>query len=196
MPLSVNTLSNASVVKEATQTLHAEVENLLLPKLNAIESPVGYAAILTMFYGYFSPMEALIRQHITPEQLPDIPERRKAGAILQDLSAIGHSCRGIPVCLHLPEIKNTAQAFGALYVLEGSTLGGKLIAKMLLKNKALSLTEKALTFFSGYNERTGSKWKTFLEGFNQQTGAEEIVKSANDTFYHLKCWMQHTLYHD
>lgn len=195
MPLSVNTLSHSTVIKEATQTFHTEVENLLLPKLQSIQSSADYAAILRMFYGYFSPLEALVQQYITPEQLPDIAERRKAKAILQDLIAIGHSEKSIAFCQQLPDIKTAAHAFGALYVMEGSTLGGKMIARMLLKNKALSLSEKSLTFFAGYKEETGKKWKTFLDVFDRQENPAEIVQTANDTFYCLKSWMQHTLYH-
>lgn len=195
MPLSVNTLSHSTVIKEATQALHTEVENFLLPKLQSIESPANYAAILRMFYGYFSPLEGLVQQYVTPEQLPDIRERRKATAILQDLAAIGQSEKGIAICRQLPEIKTVSQAFGALYVLEGSTLGGKMIAKMLLKNKVLFLDEKSTTFFAGYKEETGIKWKSFLAVFDRQDNQNEIVKTANNTFYCLKSWMQHSLYH-
>jgi heme oxygenase len=171
------------------------VEALLLPKLEAVQTPADYATILKTFYGYFSPVEGMIQQHITPAQLPDIAERRKAAAILQDIGATGDSDVDIPVCRHLPEIKNSTQAFGALYVLEGSTLGGKMIAKMLLKKEALLLSKGALTFFSGYKEETGKKWKAFLDVFNQQENTAILIESANATFYHLKSWMQHTLSH-
>jgi heme oxygenase len=194
MPLTISILPVAALVKEATQQYHTEVENLLLPKLSSISTADDYAAILKMFYGYFSPLERCIQQHLTAAYLPDVPERRKAAAILDDLQAIGQSTAHIEHCTMLPQIENTAQAFGAMYVLEGSSLGGKVIAKMLLKNEALSVTEDALHFFSGYKEETGSRWKTFLTALNGQTETKEIVASANETFFYLKAWMQHTLY--
>ena len=192
----MNTLSHSTVIKEATQTAHTEVENFLLPKLGSMQTPADYAAILRMFYGYFSPLEGLVQQYITPEILPDIAERRKAAAILQDLSTLGYSVRGIPVCQQLPEMKTTAHAFGVLYVLEGSTLGGKMIAKMLLKNEAFPLSRHAISFFSGYKEETGQKWKSFLDVLNRQANTTGMAQSANHTFNHLKSWMQHTLHHD
>lgn len=173
--------------------MHEAVEAVLLPRLTSIQSSRDYAAILAMFYGYFQPLESSIQHYITPTRLPDIRERRTAGAVLHDLAAIGHDDEPLPLCESLPVIENTAQAFGALYVLEGSTLGGKMIAKMLLKNAALNITPGALSFFSGYKEETGSKWKAFLEALNKQEEPAQVVQAANETFYHLKGWMQQQL---
>lgn len=148
MPLPLATM-NATVLKDYTQTLHTEVESLLLPKLHGVHTLSDYAAILQVFYGFFSPLEGAIQPFITTDNLPDITARRKALLILQDLQVIRFPVRGLPVCTELPLIRNTASAFGALYVMEGSTLGGKMIARMLLKNTALSLPQNAISFFSG-----------------------------------------------
>ena len=183
------------MVKNATEENHKETEHLLLPRLSAIKNAVEYASILAMFYGYFSPVEDRIQQYITPSYMADIKQRRTAGNILTDLSAIGMPADSIPLCTSLPAIGSTAQAFGALYVLEGSTLGGKMIAKMLKKNSSFPIPERALTFFEGYGSETGTKWKTFLEVLNQQQETDEIVATANETFFQLKGWMQHCFQH-
>jgi len=196
MPLTINVLPTGAIVKESTQPLHREVEELLLPKLTAISSRAEYAAILKMFYGYFFPLEQRIQRLITANELPDIAERRKAAFILRDLESINVSTGDMALCTGLPFMENEAQAFGALYVLEGSTLGGKMIAKMLLKNQALAISEDAVHFFSGYRDETGSKWKAFLEVLNQQTQADAVVRAANHTFFHLKCWMQQCFRHE
>ncbi|WP_121354685.1 biliverdin-producing heme oxygenase [Flavisolibacter nicotianae] len=196
MSLTMSLPQIAAVIKETTRTLHEEVEQLLLPQLTTIKNPGDYGSILKMFYGYFQPLENLIHQYITKEELPDIADRRKAAAIRNDLNAIGDSEIAWQSCTHLPRLQNTAQAFGALYVLEGSTLGGKMIAKMLLKNAAFSTCENALTFFSGYGEDTGNKWKTFLDVLNRQENAGDVVHGANETFLYLKRWMQHCFSHE
>lgn len=196
MPLPVNAIAASAVVKEATQLLHTEVENLLMPKLTSISSTADYAAVLRVFYGYFFPLEQRLQQYLTPEKLPDMASRRKAGAILHDLNAIGYTDESLPVCRQLPRITSVAEAFGALYVMEGSTLGGKMIARMLRKNEALAIADEALTFFSGYGDETGSRWKSFLAALNGQENREEMVAAANETFYYLKRWMQQTLYNE
>jgi heme oxygenase (biliverdin-IX-beta and delta-forming) len=196
MPLTMSEVPLAAMVKDLTKTEHEEVEQLLLPYLASVQSTGDYAVILKMFYGYFLPLEKKIEAFITPAILPDIAERRKASAILHDLSAIGQEVDSLSLSPHLPKIENAAQAMGALYVLEGSTLGGKMIAKMLRNNEALSLTDDKLSFFSGYGEETGSKWKTFLHVLNQQESRSDVVKGANETFFYLKSWMQQSFSHD
>ncbi|HEY1022627.1 MAG TPA: biliverdin-producing heme oxygenase [Flavisolibacter sp.] len=191
MPLAINDLPLAGLVKNATQTVHEEVEGLLLPALTSIRTTEDYAKILKMFYGYFHPLEKLIEKQLYAGELPDLHKRRKAVSILHDLHQMSQPTENLFLCNTLPIINNSAQAFGALYVLEGSTLGGKQIAKMLAKNPAVP--EGTTRFFSGYGEQTGSRWKAFLEVFNQQPGQEEIMATATNTFYFLKGWMQHVI---
>ena len=193
MPLTINALPLAALVKDATQQCHAAVEEILLPQLSSLQRREEYAALLHMFYGYYYPLEESIARQLTSRQLPDIAERRKADSILTDLKAIGQPTDNQLFCRNLPTVQSCAQAFGALYVLEGSTLGGTYITKMLLQNKNLSLPPEAVSFFAGYRGQTGTKWKTFLEVFNRQTDADTVIKSANDTFNHLKSWMQQSL---
>ena len=81
---------------------------------------------------------------------------------------------------------------GALYVLEGSTLGGRYIAGMLVQQyPALQLQQ--LQFFTGYGARTGLMWTSFLERLNKFAVEEEAVRqmasAANQTFLHLKLWL-------
>lgn len=58
-----------------------------------------------------------------------------------------------------PEIKNEAEALGMLYVMEGSTLGGNMIAKQL--SKLPDFKELSFVYFRCYGENTGSFWKNF-----------------------------------
>ncbi len=195
MPLALTTATVAQVVKKETAFLHQEVEELLLRKLNAIQSLEDYGIILQSFYSYFSPLEEIIQQQISTVLVPDIEKRRTAMYIVDDLAFLGMP---IPfsTCSTLPQITNAAQAFGAMYVLEGSTLGGKMIAKMLSRNKACSVPPSALNFFSGYKEATGQMWTTFIAVLNQQKDVDTIVHAANQTFYYLKNWLQQSLYHE
>lgn len=154
-----------------------------------------YAAVLKMFYGFFHPLEDRIRQYISPALLPDIEKRRTASLIKKDLAVLGFS-NDVNLCTSLPQIENAAQAFGALYVLEGSTLGGQTIVKMFSKSETLDIPADALHFFSGYKEETGKMWTVFVEELNKQQEAETIVHSANETFSFLKKWMQEVLIYE
>lgn len=189
MPLTIAAAQIAQAVKKNTAALHAEVEVILVPKLSTVQAIEDYTAILRTFYGYFQPLEKRIQQYITPSFLLDISARRTAHLILNDLALL-KDYREPAICSSLPVINNVNQAFGALYVLEGSTLGGKVIAKMLAKNTAVEIPLQAMQFFNGYGEETGRMWTMFVNVLNQLKEEDEIVNAANDTFIHLKSWMQ------
>ena len=79
-----------------------------------------------------------------------------------------------------------------MYVMEGSTLGGQLIARHV--KQALHLPDGCgNTFFHGHGDLTGSMWKEFCQMLkteipNEQTGA--VVASAKSMFQTFGEWMQ------
>jgi len=191
MPLSLTSLPVAELLKQETSAQHQASESLLMPTLNNIATRAQYAALLHTFYGFFHPLEQLVTQQVSSDILPDIAERRNAGLILQDLRALGFSTDALPQSDALPAISSTAEALGALYVMEGSTLGGRLISRMLLKKEGLQLTGDHLHFFNGYGEETGSKWKTFINLLNRQTrDTDTLIRSANETFRLFAAWIK------
>lgn len=193
MPLTIPS-SVARLLKKGTFHAHTESEKILAPKLASIKSYQDYASILKMFYGYFHPVEAIIKSYISKDVLSDIDERRNSLFILQDLNAINHSTNALPVCKQLPKIKSSLEALGTMYVLEGSTLGGRMISKMLMKNTTVVFNESNLNFFNGYKENTGVKWTYFLSVIDQhEEEAEVIVAAANETFNCLTQWMEKAL---
>ena len=186
----------ATALKHRTIEAHQELESLLIPKLHVVHTKVEYAQLLATFYGYFAPVEKLIGQFITPEHLPDIIQRRKAAYLLNDLARLDVRSESLSLSTYLPQIENEAQAWGALYVLEGSTLGGRGITKMLLK-QCPQLTVDELSFFNGYREATGPMWTSFQKTLNDLGYTSQelsiIVGSANDTFLKFKQWIQQSM---
>lgn len=184
----------AQIIKQCTADNHTALETLLLPQLEAIRAAQDYMGILKSFYGFFKPVENLIEQFIDESILPDINTRRKASLLLHDLTFFKAHTAEIALATHLPKITNVPQALGALYVLEGSTLGGRGITKMLQKNEAAQLDNAAMKFFSGYGAATGTMWTTFLQKLNNYTTdnneIEEMIEAANQTFLQFKNWLQ------
>ena len=190
----------ALTLKHQTTVPHQQLEGMVLPYLLSIANQNDYARLLKAFYGYFQPLEDLVAPFITPQVLPDWPQRRKASFILDDLAELGHASVDLPQAHTLPTIQSLPQAMGALYVMEGSTLGGKGIAKMLLKNSHAGLQSAHLQFFNGYGERTGPMWVSFVNVLDSFSGSEEevaqMVAAANETFNLFKTWLQEVLVHD
>jgi heme oxygenase (biliverdin-IX-beta and delta-forming) len=178
-------------LKQETKTAHQETEKVLVQRLQQISSKEDYVAILKMFYGYFEPLERLIHDHLNKTHLPDINERRKAARVQDDLTAL--KINGKPdICQTLPAIQNNSHAFGALYVIEGSTLGGEIIVKMLQRNTAVDLQDDALSFFYGYKEHNKTMWQKFQLALQEHVGnhnLEQVIAAADETFRLLKNWM-------
>jgi len=190
MPLTMS-MSAAQLLKKRTFDAHTKAENNLNSKLNSITTYGDYGRMLTMFYGFFQPLEKVITQYIGKEILYDIDERRNSNSILIDLKAIGQSTKAPLICTDLPNINSTPEALGAMYVLEGSTLGGRMISRILMKNDFVKFDASNLHFFIGYGENTGSKWINFLSVLNQyENEANDMVRTANDTFNCLTKWME------
>jgi len=168
-------------IKEATKAAHLKLEKKVIEKMKAIRSNADYADFLKYFYTYFSQVEQAIAPYITTELLPDYKERRNSSYLKNDIEELGGSVAETPV-IALPAIENQLQALGALYVMEGSIMGGSIIIKMLEKG---GIT-KGISFFSGYGEATGQKWGMFVGIMNQQaTTAEEeaiAIKAADEAF--------------
>ena len=184
----------AQLLKKNTTEPHLALEAVVEPQLQALKSKEDYVAFLKRFYGCFKPVESLIEKNIDATVLPDIAQRRKAERIVHDLTFSNTHIEPLPVATQLPQIGNAIEAFGALYVLEGSTLGGRGITRMLLKNEALQLQLAEVTFFSGYGEQTGVMWTSFLNSLNQftttPTAIQQQIATANNTFTFFKIWLQ------
>ncbi len=168
-------------LKAATRVAHQQLEKTVVQRLKNIRSEADYAAFLTYFYAYFHAVEKAIAPYITPEVLPDYGERRNSTCLRQDVEALGGSIEELPSVV-APTISTTVEALGALYVLEGSIMGGPYIVQMLRKHGI----DKGFSFFSGYGENTGRMWDAFTAVLNASvtsTGQQEAaLAKANETF--------------
>lgn len=193
MSSSPITLTTAQLLKNKTAFNHAQLEEVLLPYLQRCATPEVYAGILRSFYGFFAPLEVLIQQQVNSSVIPDMHQRRKAELILDDLGFVGGN-EPLLVCTTLPSITTMFEALGAMYVLEGSTLGGRGITKMLLKTNPS--WQEEMRFFSGYGESTGQKWTLFVATINTYVAEEEVtgmVAAADDCFLKFRCWLEHCI---
>jgi heme oxygenase len=138
---------------------------------------------LAKMHGFLAPYEARLKaQNLGPEW--EIDTRQRAHLILEDLN---QPAAALAVCPNMPPLATWPQLLGAMYVIEGSTLGGQVIARQLAKANI-----PLRSYFSGYAERTGPLWKVFCQLLNQEATPEneaEIVQSASLTFQKLDAWL-------
>lgn len=117
-----------------------------------------------------------------------LAQRHKLESLEKDMALLGiaptDSSLSFPVATY-------PQFMGALYVFEGSTLGGAVIHKQLVKNQNLAnLT--AFNFYNCYGDKIGMLWKVFLDHLTAITNEDEVnecIAAANETFSILEEYM-------
>ncbi|KQT20538.1 heme oxygenase [Chryseobacterium sp. Leaf404] len=80
-------------------------------------------------------------------------------------------------------IANQNEALGMMYVIEGSTLGGNVIAKQLSKTEGFENVN--FNFFGCYKENTGAMWKNFKEVLDSEVKEEnysEVLSGAKKLY--------------
>jgi heme oxygenase len=167
-------------LRKHTTVAHQQLEKLVVSQLKTIRNKEDYASLLKIFYAYFNCLEQAIRPYISDEVLPDYAERRHAISLANDIKGLGEILTGLPE-VTVPPIDNTVKALGALYVMEGSIMGGTIIIQMLAR---CGVTD-GISFFRGYGSETGAKWASFvsvLDRYINEDSEQEAIEAANQTF--------------
>jgi heme oxygenase len=167
-------------LRKQTTAAHQQLEKLVISRLKTIRSNEDYANLLKIFYAYFNRLEEAIRPYISAEVLPDYADRRHAVSLADDVICLGAAPTELPE-VTVPSIDNTVKALGALYVMEGSVMGGSIIIQMLARH---GVTE-GVSFFGGYGSETGAKWASFasvLDRYIHKDSGQEAIETANQTF--------------
>lgn len=171
-------------LKENTKKEHASLEKKLISVLKDIKSSEDYLNVLQVFYAYYSGLENRINRILDRDLLPDVHHRRKAEYLLNDIRHFDAN-PSLAESYDLPEINSPYAALGSLYVMEGSTLGGQIISKMIMQ-KLGSSGEGGLSFFQGYGTDTHEMWEKFKSILDNLTllpdQREELVTAARETF--------------
>ena len=170
-----------SNLKNATHAAHSRVELQLDRYLFASDlTPKSYADALTKLYAIHCVFEAQLTRYAASALLMD--GRSKLHWLRQDLLALDFAGQW-PLSLNQDLVlENDACAMGVMYVVEGSTLGGKVISQRLAQHAWL-IPAKHLRFFNSYGARRGKMWRDFcdaLENFHQNevTAGPAIVDGA------------------
>ena len=147
-------------LKQDTAAEHEAIE-AAVPLLRDDLDDAGYVAHLQRMLGFLLPVEDAV-----VARLPWFSARRRAPAIVRDLVALGGAA---DVALFDDALFDDDDgAWGCAYVLEGSRLGGQLIARKLAPKFPL-----ALAWLGGDSDRLGQRWKLF------QQDAEAAVKDVD-----------------
>ncbi|NWE80210.1 biliverdin-producing heme oxygenase [Pseudomonas yamanorum] len=178
-------------LREATAALHRRLDTRL--PFSRMDLAL-YRELMSAYYGFYQPLE----RALTPcaEAIPDLDwaRRGKTPFLHADLVAMGlepGQIDALPMCRELPTVESVPQAFGALYVLEGATLGGQVLRNLIEIKIGVGSTNGG-AFMNVYGAHTSALWQHFLQClYSQHTPAErlEAVSVAESTFICFEQWL-------
>ena len=165
----------------ATADNHARLDARVHPELQTIE---GYRRVLQALATASRSIEDAL--HVWSEPLLaagfDLRERSKEAWLVLDERALG---------LEVLEWRSSfvltgaAAAFGAIYVVEGATLGGQVITREVVSTLGITPMSGG-RFFFGYGNDTGRMWTRTRESLArfaaQSDDTEAMIKGAIETF--------------
>ena len=181
-------------VKEQTAGSHKQLEShLLFSALNGRFEEENYITLLNKLYAYYSVLEKKYTPFFLEHPTLEIEKRQRAYVLKQDIeNRSGNFIEPLAnKDITMPVIDTVWKATGALYVIEGSTLGGKFICQSLAQTGVGPLNGAA--YFSGYGEETGKMWKSFISFMNGIASTEEqeqeVIQTAEQVFATLYNWL-------
>jgi heme oxygenase len=185
-----------SRLKIETADCHHALErdmDIMRPTMSRSE----YVALLTRFRAFVAPWESILRAALPDALHPFVDAREKTALLDADLAFLGAA----PIAPSLAQagaaqaaavpLQGVGACFGSLYVMEGSTLGGRFIGPAMAQRFGLS-DRQGYAYFDPYGDRTGSMWNAFKAEAVAQVPAAEYdaaVTAARATFDALQHWL-------
>ncbi|GGH05836.1 biliverdin-producing heme oxygenase [Pedobacter zeae] len=184
----------ANLLRTETAERHKTLESLMFVHeiMNNSLSIDQYKKLLTVNYIIHQKLENTLANMLDADTAAalEMNRRLKLSALEKDLNYWGIdnlTLPGLDFELYLPK-KNTAEVLGALYVLEGATLGGNVIKKHILANPNFKDQEGGLNYYGVYGDELSTRWKKFVSILNErveEADYKHCINSANQTFNNL-----------
>ena len=181
-------------LRTGTALLHVALEKRL-PFFSEYLDADWFRRLLQAYYGFYGPMEAALYDcELIPDGY-DTELRVKTPTLLSDLLALGlndMAINDLPRCTQLPLLDTPAACLGALYVLEGATLGGQVLRREMAQRLDLD-ADNGGAFLNVYGPETGRRWKDFLDYLGHQPldapAKQHAVDAARSTFSCFEQWL-------
>lgn len=174
------------LLRSATSEIHERLHThrgLAAVQAGTIDR-AAYKALLSRLYGFHRPFELAAK--ISPE---------RTRWLESDLSVLNiDACRrsALPFCTALPRSASPEFILGARYVVEGSALGGRGLARQL-DGLLGPGTIAGRYFFRGHGAQTGVVWRSYLDQISlaPETNAVRaaVITGATATFAIFEQWI-------
>lgn len=180
-----------SALRTATREHHDRIDRLV--NLTRLQDREHYATVLQVFDAFLRAWEPAV-QAALPGRREWLQARSRLRFLQHDLRVLGIAA--LPAVPALPAFASPAAAWGSVYVMEGSALGGQVITRSLAAAGLGPHTGAA--YFHGWGEATAGLWRdarALLESALADPAAlEQACDGARGTFDSLTLLLEAALH--
>jgi heme oxygenase len=170
-------------LRRETADLHRAVEAAVgLP--DSVRSRDDYVRLLQRLHAFHTAVEDRLAEAAWADRWGevgvDLPQHRRAHLLARDLVALQEGPSSASP--HGVEIADFPGALGCLYVVEGSSLGGRVIGPAIRS----AIGDVPIGFFDSTDRDHPSPWRSLkaaLARFGEAGDAGAVVRGARDTFH-------------
>lgn len=181
----------AQYLKDSTHDIHHRLHAhpLTSPLTSGTLTHSHYVTVLLAFARFYEALECQADAYQAHAQTFKKICKKECSHIKQDITLLEVKNNPLPRAT-LPNLfEDHNSALGMRYVIQGSHLGGQVIAKNLKRTLGLSHTTGA-AFFSGEGKETLPQWRMFLTELSETcTDWETCSYAACQTFSLLEQWL-------
>lgn len=173
------------LLRRETADVHRNLEQhpVLTPLTSSALTMTQYQRALLGFLSFYQQLEQRLIPTLHALGNQHYPYQPRTPLLQQDLQALGETpSAGTPVAMTMPKLTTHANLLGALYVLEGSTQGGRIIGPAVCRQLALR-PDFGCRFFHLFQLNQWPQCKTLLQQEAEQTNS---VAAAREIFLALQ----------
>lgn len=183
------------MLREQTRSLHAAAERAVDLE-RALTSRDAYATLLQRMLGFARPLERILSAVDWRGSGLELAPRLKAPLLEHDLAALAIGREHIDTLSEtkrLPVLDALHAAIGCLYVMEGATLGGRIVSALLVEHLGID-AEGGGRFYASYGHDVDRRWREFGAAAeaccDTPSRRAQALASARETFVCFEVWFR------
>lgn len=189
--MRVETLTAVDQLRGATHERHVRLEALpsqqrLLARDYRRDE---YRSMLERLYGFYDGLGIAL----AVDAVWSARVRERAELLARDLRDLGVTeaeLHALARCVAFPRLDTADRVLGCAYVIEGATLGGRVIVEHL--RRAFMDAPAPMRFFSGDGDATRARWQRSCATVNAgAVNNADVCAAARDTFDAMAEWLAH-----
>lgn len=176
-------------LRSATREHHERVDRLM--DLQRLHDPAHYARVLQVLAAFLAGWEPVIASALPARWQAWLQARSRRAFLQRDLQVL-HIADPAPARVAVPATH--AGAWGSIYVMEGSALGGQFIARALARSGRDA--QRGAAYFHGWGDATGAMWREvrglLASELDTPPAVAQACEAARQTFDTLARFLETT----